>query len=187
MKNGVLSLVHGLRSFSCTVLGGSLIAFLLFAPQSAVAQGKDVNSSVYYSPVTGQEIRVTVKYSNEDFLQYTNQIRVARGLKPLTINSQLGEAATLKAKDMVVHGYWDHFRPDDQKAPWDFIEESGYDYKVAGENLARGFITPAGITEAWQKSPSHLANLVSPKYTEVGFSCLDVNGVLYTVQMFGSK
>lgn len=140
-----------------------------------------------------QESRYNAQYlSANTFLELTNTQRAERGVAPLTLNNQLTSAAENKAIDMDVKEYWDHFRPSDHKAPWDFITEAGYTYHVAGENLARGFRTPEGITKAWMASPTHAANILSPKYTEVGFATIeapDQNGktILLTVQMFGSK
>jgi uncharacterized protein YkwD len=125
-----------------------------------------------------------------DFLNETNTARVAVGLEPLHLNSQLNAAAYDKATDMVMRNYWDHFSPDGM-APWDFIKREGYVYHYAGENLARGFKTAHGITEAWIASPTHRANLYSPHYTEVGFAtAMGTNDkgerVLLTVQLFGA-
>lgn len=130
--------------------------------------------------------------AQNDFLQLTNLKRQARGLSSLTINKELTQAAEHKALDMKEKGYWDHFRPSDNKSPWDFIKESGYPYRVAGENLAKGFKTPEGIMNAWMESPAHAANILSPKYTEVGFATIqstDISGqsILLTVQMFGTR
>ena len=139
-----------------------------------------------------QERVVSADLSPEHFLQLTNLARTAAGVPPLTLNAELDNAASAKDADMVAMGYWEHFRPSDGKAPWDFIHEAGYHYAVAGENLARGYETSNGITEAWLKSPAHAANLLSAKYTEVGFACVRTTGpdgqpVLMTVQMFGSR
>ena len=130
--------------------------------------------------------------SNELFLLDLNADRSTAGLAPLRMNDELNVAAEAKAKDMIANNYWDHFRPSDHKAPWEFIDESGYAYQVAGENLARGFRTEAGITDAWMKSPAHRANMLSNKYREVGFASIytyDETGVriLLSVEMFGAK
>jgi uncharacterized protein YkwD len=132
------------------------------------------------------------QFTEQDFLALTNSARAQSGLAPLSLNGELEQAAMAKAQDMANNHYWDHFRPTDKKAPWDFIHESGYQYTVAGENLARGFTTPTGITNAWMESPTHRANVLSPKYTEVGFASIRAAGtdgqtVLLTVQMFGSR
>lgn len=143
--------------------------------------------------VHGQSTYYAQVFSPEAFLEKTNVERTALGLPALTLNKSLDEAAMDKAIDMATVGYWDHFRPSDQKAPWDFIKENGYTYKVAGENLARGFVTVQGITAAWMQSPAHRANLLSIKYTEVGYASIRSTNpetgerVLLTVQMFGSR
>ena len=131
-------------------------------------------------------------FSQEDFLRLTNAAREDVGLSELSLNDRLSAAAQAKVRDMVNNGYWDHFRPTDHKAPWTFIREAGYDYTIAGENLARGYRTPQGITRAWLASPTHRANILSPKYTEVGFASMetfDAQGapVVLTVQMFGGR
>lgn len=126
-----------------------------------------------------------------DFLAYTNAARSEQGVAPLQLNDELDAAALAKAEDMQAKGYWAHFRPTDGKTPWSFIDAAGYHYKVAGENLAKGFQTANGITKAWLASPEHRANLLSSKYTEVGYASLygvvDGQNVLLTVQMFGSR
>ena len=131
------------------------------------------------------------EYTPQDFLVLLNAVRESNDQAPLQLNNQLNAAAEAKAEDMAQKGYFDHFRPGDHKSPWAFINESGYNYQVAGENLAKGFRTPVGITRAWVNSPSHFANMISAKYHDVGFACvktIDTNGqpVLLTVEMFGS-
>jgi|GEM_PF-4427035 len=130
--------------------------------------------------------------SVQDFLAETNTDRIANGLAPLQLNVQLVNAAQAKAHDMIINHYWDHFRPSDHKAPWDFITEAGYTYHYAGENLARGFKTAHGVTTAWMASPAHRANLLSPNFKDVGFATImgtddQGNPALYTVQLFGAK
>lgn len=121
-----------------------------------------------------------------------NMYRAEAGLSPLHENDQLTAAAEAKAEDMLANRYWDHFRPSDGKAPWDFIDEAGYHYAVAGENLARGFQTAQGITQAWMASPAHAANMLSQKYHDVGFATVygyDEQGsrVILTVEMLAAR
>lgn len=135
---------------------------------------------------------VMEKFSEDDFLKATNDARIAAGIAPLTLSKTLSSAAAAKALDMQLNGYWAHYRPTDHKAPWDFMHENGYNYTVAGENLAKGFTSVRGITDAWMASPTHRANLLSDKYTEVGFADLQVKQAdgsteLFTVQMFGAR
>lgn len=148
------------------------------------------------SASAAENVAVTHKYVDkfdaDTLLSLTNKVRESQGVMSLTINEDLNRAAKAKAIDMMEKDYWDHFRPQDHKAPWDFIKENGYSYKIAGENLAKGYVTPQGITKAWVNSPTHNANLISKKYKEVGFASIEFTNesgetMLYTVQMFGSR
>lgn len=124
-----------------------------------------------------------------DLLKYTNLQREANGLKPLTLNSDLTNAAQMKAKDMFAKDYWAHVSPDGT-TPWVWIRDSGYNYLYAGENLARGFDTSADVVTAWMNSPEHRANMLSPNYTDIGFAVKSgtLTGTYTTlvVQEFGS-
>lgn len=125
----------------------------------------------------------------EQLLVLTNAKRAEAGLEPLTLNSQLSQAAALKAQDMFANGYWAHTSPQG-KTPWEFIRTAGYGYTVAGENLAKNFGNSQGVVDAWMASPSHKDNLLKANYRDIGFAV--VNGVLngeettLVVQMFGT-
>jgi uncharacterized protein YkwD len=154
-----------------------------------------VNPGTFRVQATGESstvlARVEERFQPDQLLSLTNQARLEAQQSELALSDRLVQAARQKALDMAVRGYWEHFRPGDQKAPWDFIRETGYAYRVAGENLARGFQTAEGITQAWLQSPTHRANLLSPYYTQVGYASIAVvdgqgETVLLTVQMFGT-
>lgn len=126
----------------------------------------------------------------QQLLEETNKQRVAHGLSQLTYSSELSQAAVKKATDMFASGYWAHTGPAG-KTPWDFIMASGYQYTLAGENLAKNFSTSQGVVNAWMESASHRDNILKSGYKDVGFAV--VNGVLngeettLVVQMFGSS
>lgn len=127
--------------------------------------------------------------SVDDVVSITNQERSKSGLSQLRYNSQLSAAAQAKANDMFSKQYWSHTAPDGTE-PWDFIVNSGYSYRVAGENLARDFATTPQMVSAWMASPTHRANILHPRYEEIGIAV--VNGKLndiettLVVQMFGT-
>ncbi|HLE49751.1 MAG TPA: CAP domain-containing protein [Patescibacteria group bacterium] len=122
-------------------------------------------------------------------IELTNQKRIAEGQLPLKENKALDEAAAAKAASMIAQNYWAHNAPNGTE-PWSFILNSGYSYLHAGENLARDFQSPGDVVEAWMKSSSHKANLISSKYQDIGVAVIDgkINGVETTlvVQMFGT-
>ncbi len=119
----------------------------------------------------------------------TNLLRTGSGSGSLTYNTKLAGAAIAKAQNMFSEGYWAHTSPTG-KEPWDFIKSSGYSYKIAGENLARDFDSTSPMMDAWMNSPTHRANIMNPRYQEIGIAVVDglLNGVETTlvVQMFGT-
>jgi len=95
-----------------------------------------------------------------------NNERVSRGLSPLKISPELQNAAVSKSTDMVLKNYFDHYAFG--QTPWMFILKSGYNYSVAGENLAKGFSTSEGVVNAWMNSPAHRENILNPDYQDIG-------------------
>lgn len=122
-------------------------------------------------------------------LSQTNNERAKIGLPELTFNSTLSQSAMLKANDMFANNYWAHTSPQN-KSPWDFFKTAGYEYSVAGENLAKDFYDTESLMRAWMNSPTHRENIVKDKYQEIGIAV--VNGVLggvkttLVVQHFGT-
>ena len=125
--------------------------------------------------------------SREDIVSLTNKERIDHGCPPLKLSSELCQAAEAKAHDMFTKGYWAHNAPDGTE-PWDFIDEVGYVYLSAGENLAKDFNHSASVVKAWMDSPSHRENLLNPNFTEIGVAVVDgkLSGFETTlvVQMF---
>ena len=97
----------------------------------------------------------------------TNEERQAQNLTALNTNPILVKAAELKANDMVTKGYFAHTSPEG-KTPWYWLNQVGYKYQYAGENLAVNFTDSKDVTNAWMNSPTHKANIVKDKYTEIG-------------------
>lgn len=106
--------------------------------------------------------------STNGLLTATNEQRSKNGADSLRISSRLNAAAQSKAKDMADRNYWSHSTPDG-KDPWVFIQQAGYEYKKAGENLAYGFSDNSATVAGWMNSATHRANLLDQAYSEVGF------------------
>lgn len=102
-----------------------------------------------------------------ELIALTNEERAQQSLGILTENTLLTQAAFAKARDMAAKEYFAHQGPDG-KMPWLWIQEAGYAYQSAGENLAVRFVDSEDVVEAWMNSPSHRANIVKENYTEIG-------------------
>ncbi len=99
----------------------------------------------------------------------TNVEREELSLNDLKINPILQAAALLKAQDMAEKGYFAHTTPDG-KTPWYWLEQVGYTFAAAGENLAVNFLDSEDVTEAWMNSPKHRENILNGGFTEIGIA-----------------
>lgn len=122
--------------------------------------------------------------SQEELLASVNRVRSDNGRLALTLNDRLINSAQAKAVDMCEKDYWAH-------GEWEsFIDEAGYSYVSAGENLARGFVDAQATVGGWSSSPAHFDNMVGV-YREAGFgyvACPSYQGagsVIITVNHFG--
>lgn len=102
----------------------------------------------------------------ENIVNLVNKERSAYGLSALKVNQELENAAVEKSKDMLFRNYFDHYAFG--QTPWMFIIRAGYNYSIAGENLAKGFSTSEGVVNAWMNSASHRENILNPQYQEIG-------------------
>ena len=107
-------------------------------------------------------------------INLTNKNRELVGIQSLKENQKLNEIAYLKAKDMIEKDYFSHSSPQGN-SPWYWFKEGGYDYQVAGENLAIGFLDSEEVVSAWLNSPSHKKNLLNSNYQETGIAVLKGN------------
>ncbi len=102
-----------------------------------------------------------------EVIRLVNVERAKVGAAPVTAQSQLTQAAQRHAIDMGCNGLLSHTGTDGT-SPFDRIDQSGYQWSTAGENVAAGFATPAEVMTAWMNSDVHRANILEPGYTEIG-------------------
>lgn len=123
-------------------------------------------------------------------LALTNTTRSDHRITAVAVAPKLDVSAQDKANDMAKYQYFSHSGPDGHTLAY-FLDRAGYNYTVAGENLAVGFSDPQALVDAWIKSPKHYANLVDPDFIEVGIGL--ESGVyrgepaVYVAQHFGSR
>ena len=103
-----------------------------------------------------------------------NVERRKHGLRTLRANAGLALAGQRHARDMVRKRYFAHnsLGGSDFKAR---ISRAGYLRRssgaILGENLAwgsQGLATPRAIVRSWMKSPGHRANVLQPRFREIG-------------------
>jgi hypothetical protein len=150
------------------LMGALALAVILIA---------NVHPVVYASDLTTSKV-----------LTLTNESRQSSGLPALSLSQDLTVAAEAKAADMLKNNYFSHTSPTGV-TPWHWIANTGYNYRYAGENLAINYETAKSTQNAWMKSPTHRANILSKNYTEVGIAIaegkIDGETARVTIVMFG--
>lgn len=115
-----------------------------------------------------------------------NQQRNQRGLPSLAVSSQLNSSAQSWTNVMIATGDFTH-GPGDAFA--NRIGNAGYDWQVAGENIAAGYDTPSAVVSAWMASTDHCRNILDPSFRDIGTGestgAIGVNGPGSWTQDFG--
>lgn len=99
-----------------------------------------------------------------------NAERARHGLPALMADPGLQGAAEEHSLDMARRDYFEHDTPEGVK-PWMRITRQGYHAPLVGENLAWGEAdkgTPVEAMRLWMDSDGHRANLLEPRYTQIG-------------------
>ena len=103
-----------------------------------------------------------------------NRQRKSHGRRALKPNRRLARAARKHARDMVERNYFSHTTPGgisfvDRIMRQDYVNPGeGW---TLGENLAWGsyqLATPKSIVRSWMHSPGHRANILNPRFREIG-------------------
>lgn len=118
--------------------------------------------------VLGKSVTISIS----ELQELTNKARSQNNLPAVELDSRLSEAAVLKGEDMIANNYWSHNSPKGL-SPWHWIEQSGYSYAIAGENLAKNYPDASSVMNAWMGSSTHRDNILNPKYTSVGFAVVE--------------
>lgn len=147
---------------------------------------------ILLSPVTGyvgvEKIHPTDK-DISDMLKKVNKLRTTGcfcddqympAVGTLTWNATLYKSALGHAKQMNRHNFFAHYSVDG-KDIGERLDEYGYRWQVAGENLGEGQKSFEEALEDWLDSKSHCQMLMNPKVDEMGLA----NHGRYWVQHFG--
>jgi hypothetical protein len=114
-----------------------------------------------------------------------NDLRLRRRLGPLSLIPLLVQSAKFESDDMAAHGRLDH-TSSDGRSPFRRMQDVGYRYVWAGENIGMGYPTPEAAFAGWEGSAAHLANILNPRFIDVGFAVSVAAGVPYWTADFGS-
>ena len=137
------------------------ISLFIGAPNTGGAEESPVR-------VNNNLLGATETLDRNIILSEVNGRRTDNGLPALSENSLLDVSSATKARDMINKNYFGHDSPDGNGVEY-FGDAAGYDFILMGENLAYGdFKDEEALVEAWMESESHRANMLNPKFHEIG-------------------
>ncbi len=128
------------------------------------------------------------EYSDDELnlLNLTNIERVRKGCNPVTMNNFLTKVARAQSDDMARHNQLSHTVKGKHLALR--LNQSGYNYRHIGENIAKSKADLSHVVKMWMKSPDHRKNLLKPQFKEVGFGITkSKDGYRYFTQVFGAQ
>ncbi|MDQ7029268.1 MAG: CAP domain-containing protein, partial [Ardenticatenia bacterium] len=131
-----------MRAHHLAVLFVGSVMLSLWAVVSACAQ----QASVHVDSPLVVHASATPMFSEEALTvtASTNQYRQEAGCPPLTLSAQLTEAAQRHTDDMAYNDFSSH-TGSDGSSPWDRIRDTGYEFILAGENIAAGYPTAQAV------------------------------------------
>jgi uncharacterized protein YkwD len=139
-----------LAAFALTSVG------LLAAPRTTLAW--DVNS---YSSA-----------SESKLVSLTNQARAAAGLRALKVDAKLASIARWRSKDMIQRNYFSHTILGTSYNVFHVLDQKGYCYRVAGENIGWNNypddVATTTIQRQFMESPDHRANILGRSWDVIG-------------------
>ncbi len=128
--------------------------------------------------------------AEQQLLALYNGARAAAGIAPLRISASLTAAARAHAQDCATRGYGSHVGSDGADTRSRVLRAGYANPRAWGENWAWAR-SPAQAWDMWftQEYPSgpHRDNILSARYTEVGFGVVAANGGFYYIADFGAR
>jgi uncharacterized protein YkwD len=96
-----------------------------------------------------------------------NRERAAAGRAPLALDPRLDHAAQAHAVDMLERRFYAHTTPEGRSLARR-LDDSGYRYRWAAENIAKGVFAAGEVVERWMLSSGHRRNILDPHPVHVG-------------------
>jgi uncharacterized protein YkwD len=136
-----------------------------YSPSLAGSAGA-ANAATLPALCNGAQDSDTASFAAE-VIRLVNVERANAGLAALTSQSELTQAAQKHSIDMACNGFYSH-TGSDGSSPFDRMDQFGYYYWTAAENIAVAYGTPSAVMAAWMGSAGHRANILNANFTEIG-------------------
>ena len=130
----------------------------------------------------------TANYSTQaqEVLAQCNAQRQANGIAALSLDPELTKAANIRAEEIAT--LFSHTRPDGRKC-FTVLDQIGYSYWSAGENIAAGYGNSSAVMNGWMNSPGHRSNILNAGFKRLGVGYVYIPNSeygYYWVQIFSN-
>jgi uncharacterized protein YkwD len=143
------------------ILGGSLLAFIGFIATSA---------ALFVSAIPSQPtVAAQPVVKDRPLLDMVNELRLEKGVAPLTHTPELDKSAQEKADNLASNHYFGHVSPQGVRGI-DIIPKYLTQAKKGSENLAicGDNDNNRGAFKLWLNSPAHYQGMIDPTVTLYG-------------------
>ncbi len=110
--------------------------------------------------------------SEKQLVSLTNQARASAGLKALKVDSTLVSVARWRSKDMIVRDYFSHTIKGESYNVFHVLDQKGYCYKIAGENIGWNNypddVATSTVQRQFMNSSGHRANILGKAWDVIG-------------------
>jgi uncharacterized protein YkwD len=110
--------------------------------------------------------------SEAQLVSLTNQARAAAGLRALKVDSKLTAIARWRSKDMIVRDYFSHTILGTNYMVFHVLDQKGYCYKLAGENIGWNNypddVATTTVQRQFMSSSGHRANILGKAWDVIG-------------------
>jgi uncharacterized protein YkwD len=124
----------------------------------------------------------------QQIIDLTNKARAKEKLSPLKLNALVYKAARNHSTNMAKQQKMEHEL--DGKRVDKRMDDVGYDFELNGENIGElsDLKDVPKLFEAWMGSKSHRANIMEPKFEEIGVAIVQdaKKKRWYITQVFGT-
>ena len=117
--------------------------------------------------ITEGEYKLNNKESK--LIELLNSKRAQLGLKPLSIDPSLSNAAKLKSVDMMENDYLSHLSPT-YGNPSEMLKDLQVPFRKVKENIGAGHSDANQIFVSWMNTATNRANILNEKATSIGIS-----------------
>lgn len=127
------------------------------------------------------ELEKAQKAKERQIFDLVNKARAAHGVPQLEWSEEAAEASRKHSREMFRHDYFSHRCPLTGQTLSDRLDERGVDFRLAGENLARGQQDAVEVHHSLMNSPGHRENILKEGFRHLGVGAY---GDCYTQTFF---